>query len=87
MVLYQGFVFNESTDWATSLKDGYKDVNTSYDRREELEQENDETREKNAEYPLEIIEGLIEFSPTIAKASEAINKLSLIHISEPTRPY
>jgi len=74
MVLYQGFVFNEGTDWATSLKDGYKDVNTSYDRREELEQENDETREKNAEYPLEIIEGLIELSPTIAKATEAVNK-------------
>ena len=43
MVLYQGFVFNEGTDWASTLKEGYKSVNTSYDRREELEEDNDKT--------------------------------------------
>ena len=63
MVLYQGFVFNEGTDWASTLKEGYKSVNTSYDRREELEEDNDKTRETNAEYPLKIAKELIDLSP------------------------
>ena len=74
MVLYQGFVFNEGTDWASTLKEGYKSVNTSYDRREELEEDNDKTRETNAEYPLKIAKELIDLSPTIAKGFEGINK-------------
>ena len=74
MSIYQGFVFNEGTDWATTLKEGYKGLNTSYDRAEDLEQENDKTRVTNAEYPLKIFEELIDLSPTIAKGVESVNK-------------
>ena len=46
------FFFEESPDYASVLRDSYKSLNTSYDRREELERENDNTRLKNAEMPL-----------------------------------
>ena len=40
------FFFEEAPDYASVLEDSYKSVNTSYDRREKLERENDETRLK-----------------------------------------
>ena len=68
------FNFTESPDYGTTLAQSYESVNQSYDRREELERENDATRLKNAEtlekLPGEIIESL----PTVKKAVDAINK-------------
>ena len=68
------FNFTESPDFGSILADSYGSVNTSYDRREELEQENDKTRLKNAEMPLEILKEIIELSPKAKKMSDAINE-------------
>ena len=68
------FNFTESPDYGATLAQSYESVNQSYDRREELERENDAVRLKNAEtlekLPGEIIESL----PTVKKAVDAINK-------------
>ena len=64
------FFFEESPDYASVLSDSYKSVNTSYDRREELEQENDKTRLKNAEMPLKMLEALADFAPTLKKFAD-----------------
>ena len=49
------FNFTEAPDFASAIGATYESVNASYDRREELERENDKVREKNAELPLKII--------------------------------
>ena len=68
------FNFTESPDYGTTLAQSYESVNQSYDRREELERENDATRLKNAE-TLEKLPGeIIETLPTVKKADHAINK-------------
>ena len=64
------FFFEESPDYASVLSDSYKSVNTSYDRREELERENDKTRLKKAEMPLKVLEALAEFAPTLKKFAD-----------------
>ena len=61
------FNFTESPDFGSILADSYGSVNTSYDRREELEKENDKTRLKNAEMPLKILKEIIELSPKAKK--------------------
>ena len=66
------FNFTESPDFGSILEDSYSSVNTSYDRREELEQENDKTRLKNAEMPLEIIKELIELSRKAKKIADEL---------------
>jgi hypothetical protein len=66
------FFFEESPDYGSVLGDSYKSVNTSYDRREELERENDKTRLKNAKMPLEMIKALAEFAPTFKKFADEI---------------
>ncbi len=66
------FNFTEAPDFGSILADSYGSVNTSYDRREELEQENDKTRLKNAEMPLELIKELIEFSPKAKKIADGL---------------
>ena len=68
------FNFTESPDFGSILADSYGSVNTSYDRREELEQENDKTRLKNAEMPLEILKEIIELSPKAKKMADGINE-------------
>ena len=71
---YQGFIFNEATDWASGLKDSYTSVNESYDRREKLEQKNDETRLKNAEVLEKLPEEILSTVKTLAPAITALNK-------------
>jgi hypothetical protein len=71
---YQGFIFNEATDWATGLEDSYTSVNESYDRREKLEQKNDETRLKNAEVLEKLPEEILSTVKTLAPAIKALNK-------------
>lgn len=66
------FEFTESADFAAALGLTYDPVNKSYDRREELEQENDKTRLANAEMPVKLIKELIDFSPKVKKMYEGI---------------
>ena len=66
------FEFTESADFAAALGLTYDSVNKSYDRREELEQENDKTRLKNAEMPVKLIKELIDFSPKAKKMFDGI---------------
>ena len=54
------FNFGEAVDFGEQLKKGYDSVNKSYDRREDLEQENDATRLLNAGMPLKIFNELAE---------------------------
>lgn len=68
------FEFIDAPDFATPLSETYKPVNVSYDRREELEKQNDQTREENAEMPLKLIKAIADFSP---KAKELSDKLAL----------
>ena len=68
------FNFEEAPDFASAIAGTYDSVNTSYDRREELERENDETRLKNAEMPLKMIKELVEFAPTAKKMADGINE-------------
>ncbi len=68
------FNFTEAPDFASAIGATYESVNSSYDRREELERENDETRLKNAEMPLKMIKELIEFAPTAKKMADGINE-------------
>ena len=68
------FNFTESPDFASALGETYKSVNESYDRREELERENDKTREKNAKMPLELLEKVMKFAPTAKKMVDGINE-------------
>ena len=71
---YKGFVFTEATDWASGLEETYKPVNESYDRREELEQENDKTREKNAELISKLPKEILDTMTSLAPVIEAANK-------------
>jgi len=66
------FNFEEAPDFAAILGERYQGVNTSYDRRETLEQENDETRLKNAKMPVEIVEKLAKLIPSAKKLSDKI---------------
>ena len=68
------FTFTEAPDFAAALGLNYDPVNKSFERREELERENDETRERNAELPLELAKEIIDFSPKAAKMVEGINE-------------
>ena len=68
------FNFTEAPDFASAIGATYESVNASYDRREELERENDKVREKNAELPLKIIESLIDFAPSAKKMVDGINE-------------
>ena len=68
------FNFTEAPDFAAAIGATYESVNTSYDRREELEQENDEVRLKNAETLEKLPEEIIKTLPTVKKAVDAINK-------------
>ena len=62
------FNFTQAADFATALSQSYAPVNASYDRREQLEQQNDATREKNAAQNLEMFKAIAKLSATAAKA-------------------
>ena len=66
------FNFTEAPDFASAIADTYSSVNESYDRREQLERENDKTRERNAQMPLEVLKALIEFSPKAKQIAEGL---------------
>ena len=66
------FNFTEAPDFASAIAGTYSSVNESYDRREQLERENDKTRERNAEMPLEVIKALIEFSPKAKQIADGL---------------
>ncbi len=68
------FNFQESPDFASAIGATYESVNASYDRREELERENDKTRIKNAENQVKLITELIDFAPTAKKMVDGINE-------------
>ncbi|AAX44213.1 predicted protein [Tiamatvirus PSSP7] len=68
------FNFTEAPDFAAAIGATYESVNTSYDRREELEQKNDAVRLKNAETLEKLPEEIIKTLPTVKKAVDAINK-------------
>ena len=58
------FNFTQAADFATALSQSYAPVNASYDRREQLEQQNDATREKNAAQNLEMFKAIAKLSAT-----------------------
>ena len=66
------FNFNEAADFASQLQDSYESVNRSFDRREELERQNDAVRIQEAGMPIKMIKGLAEFSATAAKLYKGI---------------
>lgn len=66
------FNFREAVDYGSLLASSYDPVNTSYDRREELEKLNDEVRKKNAEMPVNIVKKLAGLIPTAKKLSDKI---------------
>lgn len=66
------FNFTEAPDFASAIAGTYGSVNESYDRREQLERENDKTRERNAQMPLEVIKALIEFSPKAKQIADGL---------------
>jgi len=68
------FNFTEAPDFAAAIGATYEPVNTSYDRREELETKNDEVRLKNAETLEKLPEEIIKTLPTVKKAVDAINE-------------
>ena len=69
------FEFIDAPDFATPLSETYKPVNVSYDRREELEKQNDQTREENAEMPLKLIKAIADFSPKAKELRPFIEKV------------
>ena len=66
------FNFTEAPDFASAIAETYKSVNASYDRREQLERENDATRLKNAAMPLKMIQALADFAPKAKKLADEI---------------
>lgn len=68
------FNFTEAPDFASAIEQTYGSVNQSYDRREQLERENDATRLKNAGMPLEMIKAIAKFAPTAKKMADGLQK-------------
>ena len=68
------FNFTEAADFASQLQDSYDQINRGYDRREQLERENDRTREINAAMPMKMIESLADFSISVKKASDKMKE-------------
>ena len=66
------FEFTESPDFASALGLTYDPVNKSYDRREALEDKNDETRLANAEMPIKLLKKVIEISPKAKKVFDGL---------------
>ena len=64
--------FFEAANYADALRRSYQPINEQFERNERLERENDETRLKNAQMPLEVIKSLAEFAPTLKKAADEI---------------
>ena len=62
------FNFTQAGDFAAALAQSYAPVNESYDRRDQLEKENDKTREKNAAQNFELFKQIAKLSSTAAKA-------------------
>ena len=68
------FNFQQAADFASQLQDSYDQINRGYDRREQLERENDRTREINAAMPMKMIESLADFSISVKKASDKMKE-------------
>lgn len=68
------FNFTEAADFASQLQISYDQINKGYERREQLEQENDKTREINAAMPMKMIESLADFSISVKKASDKMKE-------------
>ena len=66
------FNFNEAADFASQLQESYESVNRSFDRREELERQNDAVRIQEAGMPIKMIAAAAEFSSTAAKLYKGI---------------
>jgi len=64
------FNFTEAPDFGSILSQSYQPINEAFDRNEQLERENDKTREINAAMPLKMIEALADFAPTLKKAAD-----------------
>ncbi len=64
------FNFTEAPDFGSILEESYRDVNAAFDRNEQLERENDRTREINAAMPMKTIMALADFSLTAKNLAE-----------------
>jgi len=66
--------FNQSPDWASILQDSYQQINTSADRNENLERQNDQTRIQEAGVPMQMLKSIAEFSATAKQFSNALEE-------------
>ena len=64
------FNFEEAPDYASQIGSTYTSLNASFDRAEQLERENDRTREINAAMPMKTIMALADFAPTLKKVAD-----------------
>ena len=64
------FNFEEAPDYASQIGSTYTSLNDSFDRAEQLERENDRTREINAAMPMKTIMALADFAPTLKKVAD-----------------
>jgi len=64
------FNFTEAPDFGAILSQSYQPINEAFDRNEQLERENDRTREINAAMPMKMIKSLADFSITAKKAAD-----------------
>ena len=68
------FNFQEAADFASQLQQSYDDINRGFERAEQLERENDRTREINAAMPMKMIESLADFSITVKRAADKMKE-------------
>ena len=64
------FNFTEAPDFGAILSQSYQPINEAFDRNEQLERENDKTREINAAMPMKTIMALADFSLTAKNIAE-----------------
>tara|TARA_X000001382_G_scaffold23475_1_gene14356 strand:+ start:5715 stop:7823 length:2109 start_codon:yes stop_codon:yes gene_type:complete len=66
--------FNEAPDYASILERDYEKQNIGFARREQAEQANDQRRIQNAGVPLDLIQGIAQFSATAKQLKDKLDQ-------------
>tara|TARA_Y100001963_G_scaffold153113_1_gene239200 strand:- start:7434 stop:9551 length:2118 start_codon:yes stop_codon:yes gene_type:complete len=66
--------FNEAPDYASILERDYNKINRGFDRREQAERANDQRRIQNAGVPLDLIQGIAQFSATAKQLKDKLDQ-------------
>ena len=66
--------FNEAPDYASILERDYEKQNRGFERREQAEQANDQRRIQNAGVPLDLIQGIAQFSATAKQLKDKLDQ-------------